>query len=195
VLRACVRNYCGLTQIFRYWKHITLRPELGSQKRLMRLPVSARSVSKPVQLSTPSNRIDAAGKVGDELIVDSYIDLIDDRLSMFAFQSGNFKKTGGQGAPRGKDEEDSGTFITEGMHGSERHMIQNTRDSMAVVRARGRPFFFITFTTNMKWPEITSQLRVGQDAYDRAVSLSLSGSQTGPTNPKPGSSFTLLVGS
>ncbi|KAL6491794.1 hypothetical protein OROGR_034159 [Orobanche gracilis] len=34
-------------------------------------------------------------------------------------------------------------------------MIQNFQDAMAICRWAGYPSFFITFTCNPKWPEIT----------------------------------------
>jgi hypothetical protein len=37
-------------------------------------------------------------------------------------------------------------------------MQQQYQDSMAVVRKRGKPDFFITFTCNPRWPEITENL-------------------------------------
>ncbi len=42
--------------------------------------------------------------------------------------------------------------------GGARQMQQQYQDSMAVVRKRGKPDFFITFTCNPRWPEITENL-------------------------------------
>ncbi len=39
---------------------------------------------------------------------------------------------------------------------------------MTVVRSMGKPSYFITFTANPKWPEITRELKkTGQKAKDR----------------------------
>ncbi len=51
--------------------------------------------------------------------------------------------------------------------GSDRAMQQLYQDSMAIVRHFGKPTFFITFTANPKWPEITHALFPGQQAADR----------------------------
>lgn len=40
-------------------------------------------------------------------------------------------------------------------------------DTMAVVRRFGRPTYFITFTANPSWPEITARLLPGQLTADR----------------------------
>lgn len=46
-------------------------------------------------------------------------------------------------------------------------MQQQYQDAMAVVRAKGSPNIFTTFTCNPKWPEIAAELLPGQDAKDR----------------------------
>ena len=51
--------------------------------------------------------------------------------------------------------------------GSDHAMQQLYQDSMAIVRHFGKPTFFITFTANPKWPEITDALFPGQQATDR----------------------------
>ena len=51
--------------------------------------------------------------------------------------------------------------------GSDRFMQQLFQDSMAIVRYFGKPSFFITFTANPRWPEITDNLLRGQQATDR----------------------------
>ncbi|GJS02537.1 helicase [Tanacetum coccineum] len=50
-----------------------------------------------------------------------------------------------------------------------RYMIQNYQDAMALCRAYGNPDLFITFTSNLKWPEITKMLALipGQKPHDR----------------------------
>ena len=42
--------------------------------------------------------------------------------------------------------------------GSPRYMIQNYQDAMAICRQYGNPDLFITFTCNLKWPEIIRAL-------------------------------------
>ena len=48
-------------------------------------------------------------------------------------------------------------------------MIQNYHDSIAICRVYGPPDFFVTFTCNSKWPEISEGLlEPGQKPTDRA---------------------------
>jgi hypothetical protein len=46
-------------------------------------------------------------------------------------------------------------------------MQQHFQDAMAIVRRHGKPTFFITMTTNPKWPEIVQELEEGQTSADR----------------------------
>ena len=39
---------------------------------------------------------------------------------------------------------------------------------MAIVREYGKPSYFITFTCNPNWPEITNSLFPGQSSYERS---------------------------
>ena len=38
---------------------------------------------------------------------------------------------------------------------------------MAILREFGTPHFFITFTANAKWPQITESLHEGETSHDR----------------------------
>jgi hypothetical protein len=51
--------------------------------------------------------------------------------------------------------------------GGPRFMVEHYQDAMAIVRTFGKPTFFITFTCNAAWEEITKELMPGQTAVDR----------------------------
>jgi hypothetical protein len=51
--------------------------------------------------------------------------------------------------------------------GSDRYFLQNYNDAMAIVGEFGKPDFFITFTCNSMWPEITAALLTNQSPCDR----------------------------
>ena len=50
--------------------------------------------------------------------------------------------------------------------GSRAWASDQVADSMALCREYGKPSLFITVTTNVRWPEIVSQLSPGQSASD-----------------------------
>jgi hypothetical protein len=68
--------------------------------------------------------------------------------------------------PDSGEELESATELPSSFLGSWRYKRDNTADALALARRRGRPSFFLTATTNPKWPEIVSQLAPGQSAYD-----------------------------
>ena len=51
--------------------------------------------------------------------------------------------------------------------GGPRYMKQMLQDGLAIVRQKGTPTLFITFTCNQYWPEIQAELSPGQKASDR----------------------------
>jgi hypothetical protein len=51
--------------------------------------------------------------------------------------------------------------------GGPRYMTQAYQDAMAIVRVLSPPDYFITFTCNPAWPEITQELFPHQTAADR----------------------------
>lgn len=58
-------------------------------------------------------------------------------------------------------------ILPSSFSGGSRQMNQLYQDAMAIVRARGRPDYFITFTCNPNWPEILAELEQGQVPNDR----------------------------
>ena len=58
-------------------------------------------------------------------------------------------------------------ILSRSFVGSPRWYHMHFLDAMAICRESGKPEFFVTMTTNPRWPEITSQLREGQVPEDR----------------------------
>lgn len=59
------------------------------------------------------------------------------------------------------------TYLPSSVFGSPRHLRKLARNALAIVSELGKPTFFITLTCNPNWPEITTQLLLGQTAFDR----------------------------
>jgi len=51
--------------------------------------------------------------------------------------------------------------------GGPRYMMQHYQDVIAICRALGLSDFFVTFTCNLSWPEITNELLPGQRSKDK----------------------------
>jgi hypothetical protein len=58
------------------------------------------------------------------------------------------------------------TYLPGSAHGSPRHMAALARSALMLVSEWGCPHVFLTLTCNPKWPEILSQLHVGQTVFD-----------------------------
>jgi hypothetical protein len=59
------------------------------------------------------------------------------------------------------------TKMPKSFYGSKNHLHDEMHNGLALVRKIGSPLFFITFTFNPKWKELTSLLLPGQTASDR----------------------------
>jgi hypothetical protein len=59
------------------------------------------------------------------------------------------------------------SYLPDSAHGSPRHMASLAKNALVLVSEWGCPHIFLTLTCNPQWPEIQSQLLVGQTAYDR----------------------------
>ena len=54
-----------------------------------------------------------------------------------------------------------------GRHTLQRHMSNLAKNALVLVSEFGCPHVFLTLTCNPEWPEILSQLLMGQTAFDR----------------------------
>ena len=59
------------------------------------------------------------------------------------------------------------TILPSTLYGSPRWYARQFQDAMAIVREKGKPDLFITFTCNPKWKEIQESLLPGQQPQDR----------------------------
>jgi hypothetical protein len=59
------------------------------------------------------------------------------------------------------------TILPSTYVGSPRYFMQLYQDSMAIVRALGKPSVFLTMTCNPKWPDIVNELKPGEQPNDR----------------------------
>jgi len=62
--------------------------------------------------------------------------------------------------------ESKANFLSDTHHGSRRHLRKLATNALVIVTARDTPHLFITFTCNKDWPEITSRLLKGTEAFD-----------------------------
>ncbi|KAL7404369.1 hypothetical protein ABVT39_013730 [Epinephelus coioides] len=59
------------------------------------------------------------------------------------------------------------TVLPPSIYGSPRWYAKEFQDAMALVRMKGKPHFFLTFTCNPNWPEIKESLFEGEQSSQR----------------------------
>ncbi|XP_076929088.1 uncharacterized protein LOC143593303 [Bidens hawaiensis] len=95
------------------------------------------------------------------IFVDAYISVEQSRLDYIRFNQNTFRIELYQGVEdavtRGDTEgRDIGkrTILPSSFTGGPRYMYKHYQDALAICRLHGNPQYFITFTCNVKWPEI-----------------------------------------
>jgi len=93
-----------------------------------------------------------------------------ERLNWMRFNQGNLRISNYSGlTDSGLDGESQGVpvVLPSTFLGGPRHMTHCFQDSMAIVRDKGKPDIFTTFTCNPKWPEISNEIEEFHKAHDR----------------------------
>ncbi|XP_076939461.1 uncharacterized protein LOC143608215 [Bidens hawaiensis] len=105
------------------------------------------------------------GRLLQQFIVDVYICIEESRLDYIRLNQNTFRADFLQGikdaVQRGDtDGKDVGkrTVLPSSFVGSPRYMYKHYQDALAICRVHGKPQYFITFTCNVKWPEIERYL-------------------------------------
>lgn len=119
--------------------------------------------------------IHSSGKLFQQYVVDSYVKVEGLRIAfirshqkelraesykgLIDFMNSNANQRGAQaGIP---------VILPSSFIGSPRNMLQNYQDAMTIVTRFGKPDIFLTFTSNPRWPEITSELEPYQSVQNR----------------------------
>lgn len=122
------------------------------------------------------NPYTCSGRLSDQACVNAYSCIESERLTYHFFHQSELRSETYQGITEAVTK-----GATMGKHvgvkrilpssfvGSKRYLIQNYHDSMAICRVYGAPKYFVTYTCNSNWPEITEALRCepGQKPRDR----------------------------
>ncbi|CAL8996278.1 unnamed protein product [Prunus brigantina] len=116
------------------------------------------------------------GRLFQQFLVDSYATLEEDRLDYIRKNQTNLRSEIYKGIYDAISKGDSDAnnvgqkvILPSSYTGSTRYMLNNYQDAMAICRNYGNPDLFITFTCNVKWPEIVRELdkKPGYKGEDR----------------------------
>jgi len=114
------------------------------------------------------NTIIKGGHLYRKFLVDAFVNIEEDRLDYIRANKKNLHvevykgihevvlKGDIKGSSIGK------IIVPSSLTGSPYYMIKNYQDVMAIYRTYGNPDLFITFTCNVKWPDIQRKFRKDQ---------------------------------
>ena len=119
------------------------------------------------------NALHHAGKLLQQFIVDAYVKVEQNRLNYARTNQKKLRVDSYRGlmdhlssdvvdGPPGQR-----IILPSSYRGTPRAMYQSYQDAMAIVAKYGKPDYFLTFTCNPYWKEITDNLYPGQGAADR----------------------------
>ncbi|VVA13357.1 Hypothetical predicted protein, partial [Prunus dulcis] len=104
------------------------------------------------------------GRLFQQFLVDAYATLEEDRLDYIRKNQKNLRSEVYKGIydAISKGDNDANNIgqrviLPSSYTGSARYMLNNYQDAMAICRQYGNPDLFITFTCNVKWPEIVRE--------------------------------------
>nr|XP_011463708.1 PREDICTED: uncharacterized protein LOC101292992 [Fragaria vesca subsp. vesca] len=149
-----------------YRHDLTLQPtasELGRQN--MKLTMIKFVCYQIHDRQNDSSTLLKGGRLFQQYLVDAYATVEEDRLDFVRTHQGNVRSdirknifvAASSGVTQTRDM--GKQIILPSTHtGSPRDMINNYQDTIAICRQYGNPDLFITFTCNVKWPEITRYL-------------------------------------
>ncbi|XP_021986828.1 uncharacterized protein LOC110883349 [Helianthus annuus] len=102
------------------------------------------------------------GRLFQQYLVDAYVYIEQDRLNYLRYNQNALRSEYMQGihdaVTRGDTEgKDIGKriILPSTFTGGPRYMYKHYQDALAICRVHGRPQYFVTFTCNVKWPEIS----------------------------------------
>ena len=111
------------------------------------------------------------GRLTQEWILSSYLQVEKTNLDFIRFnqdtlKAGNYKEVKAAMAANKLGKAGTHVILPSSYKGSPRDNTQRFCDAMAVVRALGKPSYFITMTCNPKWKEIVDNLPHGLKAHE-----------------------------
>ncbi|RCN44400.1 hypothetical protein ANCCAN_09614 [Ancylostoma caninum] len=118
------------------------------------------------------NPLHHAGKLLQQFVVDAYVKIEQNRLNYTKTQKqlwidsyrglADHLSSDATDGPPGQR-----IILPSSFQGGPRAMHQSYQDAMAIVAKYGKPDYFLTFTCNPQWREITENLYSGQNSSDR----------------------------
>ena len=172
---------------------LLLQPEQNANGTFVYVPTPSPYGLPHLPVLRRFGRLELMGRLGDEVMVDRWLSVLDARLHTVAkewmqrrmlknFDDADADAADAPETERDADAERRGTYLPASVHGTPRFMRHNCGNALALLRQKNTQYlFFITVTTDISgdWPEVTSRLaqqnpaagskHAWQDPFDRAA--------------------------
>ena len=147
----------------------------GAQKNPKRVNISMLQYKIALlAIREDFNPIISAGKLSQQWIVDSYLQVEANNLNYIKTHQMQLRRELYQGLQDHlENEPENGckpgisVVLPSSFEGSPRNMRERCDDAMSIFAKFGPPDLFITFTANPRWPEIDENLQNGEQYSDR----------------------------
>ncbi|CDO69901.1 hypothetical protein BN946_scf184884.g60 [Trametes cinnabarina] len=114
-------------------------------------------------------RFSIFGRLTNEYVVDMFSRNLEARLHYIRTNQQRIRQQDAEQMGLDAVNDTENIYLPASFLGSNRWASEQIADSLAIAALHGPPTFFITVTCNRTWPEITSQLRPGQEYHDNPM--------------------------
>ncbi|CAL2268107.1 unnamed protein product [Prunus armeniaca] len=136
----------------------------GHESKRGRIPMRAFIAYQIQERMLQLDTLLKGGRLFQQFLVDAYAALEEDRLDYIRKNQKNLRSEVYKGIYDAISNGDNDAnkigqrvILPSSYTGSARYMLNNYQDAMAICRQYGHPDLFITFTCNVKWPEIVRE--------------------------------------
>ena len=134
--------------------------------------ITLAEYTKYLHLQDPGDRLKRMGRLTEEILLDNNSRILEERLQFIRYNQQFRKRVASMAAvrnPQNAAQRVGTVYLPTCTPGSPKYQKQLVEKALTVVQRLGHPTYFITFTCNAKWPEITENLLPGQVPSDRPI--------------------------
>jgi len=113
------------------------------------------------------NSIISSGKLFQQFLIDSFMKVEKSSLNFVRYNQDKLKGLTDCNDNSPNNFLSRQLILPSSIEGSPRNIRERCNDAMAIFKRFGSPDLFITFTANITWPEVISNLKFDQQYYDR----------------------------
>jgi hypothetical protein len=140
--------------------------------RIGRSKITLAEYTKYLHMQDPGDRLQRMGRLTEEILLDNNSRILEERLNFIRHNQKFRKRVASMAAvknPHNAAKRVGTVYLPANTPGSPKYQKQLVEKALTVVKRLGHPTYFLTFTCNANWPEITQNLLPGQVSSDRPL--------------------------